>query len=137
MAAQAGRLVLIEIETATPGTFSVLGGLRSKTISLSEDQVDSTDSESTGQWRELLSGAATKSASISGDGIFKDTASEALLQSHFFAGTFPKLRFTVPAFGAFAGNWQISNLEYAGEYEGEATYTVSFESAGAIAFTAA
>lgn len=134
MAAQPGRLVLIEIETATPGTFAAIGGLRSKTISLSEGQVDATDSDSPGAWRELVAGAATKSASISGDGIFKDTSSEELLRGHFFAGTFPNLRFTIPGYGRISGAWQVSELEYAGEYEGEVTYTVSFESAGALTF---
>lgn len=135
MAAQPGRLVLIEIETATPGTFAVVGGLRTKSLSLSESEVDGTDSDSPGRWRELVGGAGTRSASISGDGIFKDTASEETLRAAFFAGTFATLRFTVPSFGRIAGEWLISELEYAGEYEGEATYTVSFESAGELTWT--
>jgi predicted secreted protein len=31
----------------------------------------------------------------------------------------------------------ISSIEYAGEYNGEVTYTISLESAGTFAFTAA
>ena len=36
--------------------------------------------------------------------------------------------------GTFTGAFQVTSLEYAGEFNGEVTYSMSFESAGAITF---
>ena len=55
----------------------------------------------------------------------------------FGASTFSRFTFIIPDFGDYAGDFQITSLEYAGEYNGEATYSMSFESAGAVGFTAA
>ena len=43
----------------------------------------------------------------------------------------------VPDFGTFEGPFDITSIEYSGEYNGEAQYSMSFESAGQITFTAA
>ena len=47
------------------------------------------------------------------------------------------MSFIVPDLGTFSGNFHIASLEYAGEYNGEATYSATFESGGAISFAAA
>ncbi|MCZ8154077.1 MAG: phage tail tube protein, partial [Rhodobacteraceae bacterium] len=39
-------------------------------------------------------------------------------------------------FGVVEGPFQISAIEYAGSYNGEATYELTLASAGALAFTA-
>jgi TP901-1 family phage major tail protein len=43
----------------------------------------------------------------------------------------------VPDFGTIQGAFQIAALDYAGEHDGEVTYTLALESAGALSFTAA
>ena len=50
---------------------------------------------------------------------------------------FESFQFIMPNLGTYTGNFQITSLEYAGEYNGEATYSMSFESAGYITFAAA
>ncbi len=42
----------------------------------------------------------------------------------------------VPDFGTVQGPFQIANLEFAGEHNGEVTYDVAFESAGELTFAA-
>jgi TP901-1 family phage major tail protein len=42
----------------------------------------------------------------------------------------------IPDFGTVEGAFQITSLEFAGEYNGEVTYELSLESAGALTFTA-
>ena len=42
----------------------------------------------------------------------------------------------IPAFGTVQGAFQITSLEFAGEHNGEVTYNMSIESAGALTFTA-
>ena len=43
-------------------------------------------------------------------------------------------QFLVPDFGTYTGSFMLTTLEYAGEYNGEVTYSFTFESNGAITF---
>jgi len=137
MAAQKGKSILIKVDMTGSGSFSTVGGLRSKSITINKETVDVTDSDSAGQWRELLAGAGVKSISISGSGVFKDSASEGKVREYFFSDTMPDCQLIVPDFGTFEGSFDIPTLEYSGEYNGEAQYSISFESASEITFTAA
>ena len=136
MSAQKGRDILIKAETA-PSTWTTIGGVRSKSISLNDGMVDVSDGDSAGRWRELLEGAEIRSASISGSGIFKDSIGENFLRSQFFSGTHPRLQFIVAGAGTLEGKFQITKLDYSGDYNKEASYSLSFESNGEITFTAA
>ena len=48
----------------------------------------------------------------------------------------PRFQVVIPDFGTVEGPFQITALEYAGSYNGEATYEVTMASAGALAFVA-
>lgn len=137
MAAQKGRDVLIKVDTDGMGTFETVGGLRSRSISFNSETVDVTDGDSVNQWRELLEGAGIKSATITGSGIFKDSASEEDVRGNFFGGLIVDHQFIIPDFGTVEGAFQITALDYAGEYNGEATYSMTFESAGELTWTPA
>lgn len=137
MAAQKGREVLIKVDSDGAGTFLTIGGLRSRSISLNSEQVDVSDGDSTGQWRELLENAGIKSGTITGSGIFKDSASEEDVRGYYFAQTLQDFQFIVPDFGTIEGKFQVASLDFAGEYNGEATYSMTFESAGELSWTAA
>ena len=137
MAAQKGKAILIKVDTNGAGTFGTIGGMRSKSITLNKETVDVTDSDSTEQWRELLTGAGVKTCSISGSGVFKDSANEALIKTNFMTDVIADYQINVPDFGTFEGPYDITSIEYSGEYNGEAQFSMSFESAGQITFTAA
>jgi TP901-1 family phage major tail protein len=80
MAAQKGKDILLKIgDGASPETFTTVAGLRARTLSLNAKSVDTTDSESTGRWRELLAGAGIKSAAVAGSGVFRDVTADAQL----------------------------------------------------------
>lgn len=79
MAAQKGRDLLLKLNNGAG--FTTVAGLRSKRLSFNAQIVDVTDSESAGRWRELLGGAGVQRAALSGSGIFKDQASDALVRS--------------------------------------------------------
>lgn len=143
MAAQKGLDVLMKIDIS--GTKTTIGGLRSTSITLNDESVDVTNKDSLGN-RTLLAGAGVNSISISGSGVFTDSAAEVAVRTAFQAqqnttdGTtgqtaaFETFEFRIPDLGAYTGLFQITSLEYAGEYNGEATYSMSFESAGYITF---
>ena len=136
MAVQRGRDMLLKIAGAG-GAFVSVAGLRARTISLNARTVDVTDGDSAGRWRELLAGAGVKSAAVSGQGIFKDAASDALIREAFFEQSAKRWQLVVPDFGVLEGPFLVSALEYAGEHEGEASFALSLASAGAVEFSAA
>lgn len=135
MAAQKGKDLLIKIDAAGGG-FETVAGLRASRISLNSDTVDATTADSAGRWRELLTGAGVRSAAVSGSGVFKDAASDALMRQAFFDGAAVLSQIIVPDFGRIEGPFQITALEYAGDHDGEATFEMSLASAGAISFGA-
>lgn len=133
MAAQKGKDLLLKISDGA-SAFVTVAGLRTRRIALNADTVDVTDAESAGRWRELLGGAGVRRASLSGTGIFKDQASDALLRQVFFDGLLRDWEIVIPGFGVLSGPFQISNLDYRGEHSAEVTFDISLDSAGAINF---
>ena len=137
MAAQKGSDVLIKVDSTGAGVFVTVGGMRSKSISLNAETVDVSDSDSTNKWRELLAGAGLKSATITGSGVFKDSAGEEDVRGYFFAQTIVDYQFIIPDFGTIEVAYQVTAIDYAGEHNGEATFSLTFESAGELTWTAA
>ena len=136
MVAQKGKDLLLQVDGDGQGTFSAVAGLRTRSLAFNAETVDVTDSESAGQWRELLAGAGVRTAAVSGSGIFKDAASDAALRRVFFDGTLPEFEVVIPDFGVVKGPFQLTSLEYAGEHDGEAVFELALVSAGALTFTA-
>lgn len=137
MTAQKGKDLLLKIDSTGLGSFVTVAGLRSKRIAFNSETVDITDADSAGRWRELLAGSGVQRAAISGAGIFKDAASDASVRTRFFSGAIVKWQMIVPDFGTVEGPFQITSLEYAGNHDGEVTFEIALESAGAIDFTVA
>lgn len=135
MGAQSGKDLLIKLDMTGDGVFQTMAGLRATRITFNSESVDVTSLDS-GGWRELLAGAGVRSAAISGSGVFKDDATDERARAIFFAGDTPQFQVIVPDFGTVQGAFLITSLEYAGNYDGEATYTLAFASAGALTFTA-
>jgi len=135
MAAQKGKDLLVKI--ADGESFVTVAGLRSRQLRFNAETVDVTHAESAGRWRELLGGTGVKRAAVSGSGIFRDEASDALMRQVFFDGAVRTFRVIVPDFGTVEGPFQITALEFAGNHNGEVTYEMALESAGELAFNAA
>lgn len=136
MGAQNGKDLLIKLDMTGGGLFETIVGLRATRISFNAESVDVTSLESQGGWRELLGGAGVKSASISGSGVFKDADTDERARQIFFDGETPNFQVIIPEFGIIEGAFQMTSIEYAGSYNGEATYELSMASAGALTFTA-
>ncbi|MBB3934498.1 phage major tail protein, TP901-1 family [Aureimonas phyllosphaerae] len=134
MGAQKGKDLLLKADAEGDGTFETLAGLRSRRLSFNAETVDVTDAESAGRWRELMGGAGVQRASLSGSGIFKDAASDASLRRLFFEGRVTAFQAVIPDFGTVTGPFQVTALEYGGEHNGEVSFEVSLESAGALQF---
>ena len=114
MAGQKGRDVLIRIsDGAEPESFNTDG------------------------WRELLAGAGLRWVRVRGRGLFKDAASDERMRAVFMGGELCRFRLTVPGLGELTGPFQISQLGWGGTHDGEATFSIDLQSAGAISFEAA
>ncbi len=134
MAAQKGSALLMKIgDGASPEVFTTIGGMRSTTLSMNDEVVDVTNKDSS-RARTLLAQGGTNSMTVSGSGVFTDSASETTLRGKFDVSALTNYQFLVPDFGTFTGVFQLTSLEYAGEFNGEVTYSFTFESSGAITF---
>lgn len=134
MTAQKGKDLLIKIHDGAG--FVTVAGLRARRLAFNAETVDITHAESAGRWRELLEGAGVKRAGLSGRGLFKDAASDALMRQAFFDGAVTTYQVVIPDFGRVEGPFQIASLEFAGEHDGEVTYELALESAGELTFSA-
>jgi len=134
MAAQKGSAVLIKATVS--GSKVTVGGLRSSSITLNDEMVDITNKDSSNN-RTLLPQGGIQSMTITGSGVFTDSTSEQQLRTSFGASAFIAYDFVIPDLGTYSGDFQITSLEFAGEYNGEATYSVTLESSGAVTFAAA
>ena len=134
MAAQRGKALLLKIDVS--GTMTTVGGMRSTSMTLNDEAVDISNKDSV-SFRELLPAGGIQSMSISASGVFTDSTAETTLRAAYGTSTFKSYNIIVPDLGTYAGTFMIASLEYAGEYNGEATYSVTLESSGSITFTAA
>ena len=135
MAAQKGKDLLVKLYDGA--SFVTVAGLRTRRLAFNAETVDVTHAESAGRWRELLEGAGVKRASVAGRGLFKDASTDANMRQSFFDGAVKNYQIVIPDFGTVAGAFQITNLEFAGEHNGEVTYELALESAGELTFTGA
>ena len=134
MGAQKGKDLLVKINNGAG--YVTVAGLRSRRIAFNAELVDITHAESVDRWRELLAGAGVRRASVSGRGLFKDGASDAMVRQAFFDGAINNCQIVVPDFGIVQGLFQIASLEFSGEHNGEVIFDLALESAGALSFTA-
>ena len=104
--------------------------MRSTNITLNDETVDITNKDSTNNARQLLAQGGIKSGTVSGSGVFTDSASETTLYGKWHASSNANYQFLVPDLITITGAFQLTSLEYAGEYNGEVTYSFTFESAG-------
>lgn len=135
MTVQAGKDLLLKVDQDGTGVFVTLAGLRATRLTFNAGSIDVTSTESTGGWRELLSGGGVKSAAVSGSGVFRDAGTDARARQLFFDGEVPAFQVIIPDFGIVEGAFQITSLEYGGTHDGEATYEISLASAGELIFT--
>jgi TP901-1 family phage major tail protein len=136
MSAQRGKELIVRIgDGGTPETFTTVAGLRASTFSLNAREIDATHAQSRGGWRELI-GAGLRQAAFAGSGVFLKGAAAERLRAVFFAGDAASFEIVAPGLGVFAGPFLIANLDYAGDWDGEATISMALASAGALSFTA-
>ena len=135
-----GRYLLIKRSAGgSPETFVTMAALRDTKITQTEQSVDTTSKDDAGK-KALLSGNVLLAMSITGSGVFTNSATVAAVRSDMRAGTHKNYQIYVAdseaalSGGKYTGTFRINSFEEAGSYNGEMNYTMSMESDGAIAF---
>lgn len=138
MAAQKGSLVLLKVGNgATPTElFTSIGGLRTTSFTHNNQSVDATNRES-GAWRALLDGAGMRSISISGSGVFTDSAAEEAVRGFALSNSVRNYELTFGNGDKLTGPFQITAYQRAGSYSDAETYSLTLASAGQVTFTTA
>ncbi len=132
MSAEKGSAFLLKVGNgAAPPVFSTVAGMRTTQMSVNGEAVNVTSKDS-GGWRELLSGAGVRSVSVAGSGIFTGSAAETRLKGNAIAGLLDDYELSFESGERMRGRFLVTRLDYAGDYNGERTYSLSLESSGEV-----
>ncbi|RYY22420.1 MAG: phage major tail protein, TP901-1 family [Sphingomonadales bacterium] len=132
MAAEKGSAFLLKVGNgAVPVVYATVAGLRTTQLSVNGEAVAITSKDS-GGWRELLSGAGVRSVSVSGAGVFTGSAAEARVKANALSGVLDDFRLSFESGDTMTGRFLVTRLDYAGDFNGERSYTLSLESSGAV-----
>jgi TP901-1 family phage major tail protein len=132
MPVERGSAFLLKVgDGATPPVYATVAGLRTTQLSVNGEAVVVTNKGS-GGWRELLSGAGVRSVSVSGAGVFTGSAAETRLKANALAGMLDDYELSFESGERMRGRFLVSRLDYAGDFNGERSYTLSLESSGEV-----
>ncbi|WP_285712581.1 phage tail protein [Erythrobacter oryzae] len=132
MPAQSGAAFLLKITNgATPAVYQTIAGLRTTQLSINGDTVVVTHKQS-GGWRDLLSGAGTRSVSVSAAGIFLGSVAENTVRTRALDGTLDDYELSFEDGAKLRGKFLVQRLDYAGDFNGERSYTLQLESSGPV-----
>ncbi len=132
MAVEKGSAFLLKVgDGAVTPSFATVAGMRTTQLSVNGEGVVVTTKDS-GGWRQLLSGAGVRSVSVSGAGVFTGSAAEARVKGNALSGVLDDYRLTFEGGETMTGKFLVTRLDYAGDFNGERSYTLSLESSGAV-----
>ena len=127
-----GSAFLLKVgDGAAAPAFATVAGLRTTQFAINGEAVVVTNKDS-GGWRQLLSGAGVRSVSVSGAGVFTGSAAEARLRGNALAGVLDDYRLSFEGGETMTGRFLVTRLDYAGDFNGERSYTLSLESSGQV-----
>jgi TP901-1 family phage major tail protein len=133
MSAEKGSAFLLKVgDGGTPPAYATVAGLRTTQLSVNGEGVNVTSKDS-GGWRELLSGAGVRSVSVAASGIFTGSVAEARVKTNALGGVLDDYELSFESGERMRGRFLVTRLDYAGDYNGERTYTLALESSGAVA----
>lgn len=141
MAAQKGRGLLFQFDTGG-AVFATVAGQKNTSITMNNEIVDVTNKDSAttegALHRVLLEQAGVGTCSITIDGVYFDATNYDTLRTACRDNLFVDVKVLVPGTtidGTLTGEFAITTITEAGAYNGEMTYSMTFESAGEYEYT--
>ena len=132
MTVEKGSAFLLKVgDGATPPVFATVAGMRTTQLSVNGEAVVITSKDS-GGWRQLLSGAGVRSVSVSAAGVFTGSVAETRVKANALSGVIDDYRLSFESGDTMTGRFLVTRLDYAGDFNGERSYTLALESSGAV-----
>jgi TP901-1 family phage major tail protein len=132
MAAERGSAFLLKIgDGSAAPTYLTVAGLKTTQLTINGDAVVITNKAS-GGWRELLGGAGVRSVSVAASGIFTGSTAEAQVKSLALSGALESYELSFESGDRMQGQFLVTRLDYAGDFNGERNYTLALESSGQV-----
>lgn len=129
---ESGAAFLLRMSNgAEEETFDVVAGMRTTQLSFSSETIVTTHKGS-GGWRELLQAGGIRSVSVSGAGVFTGSEAELRLKSRAMMGGVDRFELSFESGERIRGQFQVTRLDYAGDFNAERTYTLNLESSGPV-----
>lgn len=130
MAVVKGVDILILVESATPGTYTTVGGQRGATLSEKNESIETTH-KLTGGYKTFEYSFAEWS--IKADGVYiSDDVAYGQLVTAMRNKTKVKLRWQESGTAVMEGSALVKSRELEGAYDAEGTYSIEFQGDGAI-----
>lgn len=129
-----GRTFVLKKGTAAGGTIIAAG--RTVSLTLNSETVDNTTVDDANRWRQLVPAVGIKSATVTISGKAKDVATILALLTDFNAQTVDAYGIVIGALATIDGNWQITNVDWTGEYNNTVDFSATLESAGDLTIAA-
>ena len=137
MAAQKGnQLSILRGDGASPEVFTLVAGVRSKSITVGGDPIDvTTDDDIAGgvSWRTFISGIVDFDAEI--EGVLKDEAAMKTIIGDSINGTVVNYQADINLVGTFEGPMVFTNLRFTGEHTDAITFTANLRANAALTWT--
>lgn len=133
MAASGGAGVLVQ--ALINGVYTTIGGTREKSLKLTTQEVDVTNSDSVGRWRELIGNVGVKTLDADISGVSLGTAEQKFLTNAALNGMTVTMQIIVPGVGTFQGPFLLSAADWASKHDDAVPYSFTIKSAGALTFT--
>lgn len=136
MPTSAGRNLLMALGSGSPTpTYTTIAAATSNSITFNTSEVDETTMDDAGV-RKLKAGAGVRSASMSIEGVFSDSAGQAALITAANANTHVPLRLQDTSNSiSFTGTFQITDFQLTGTEGDVQKFSATFASAGAVTVT--
>jgi predicted secreted protein len=112
--------------------YKTIGGLRTSSASMTIDEVD-VSNHGSNQWKNLKAGAGMRSMSISGSGVYTNAANYRAMENAALQNALQSLAFLDLDGGRiYSGSFKVGSIEASGEYDGEASFSMSANSSGSV-----
>lgn len=120
--------------TNTVQAITTLAGMRSTTMSLSNEVVDVTTKDSSNA-RTILAAAGTQALQMNAAGVFTDADVEEDFRGYAFARSLNRLHLFFGNGDTLSADFYIGNYQREGEYNGAEMYSMTLESSGTLTYT--
>lgn len=115
-------------------TFNTVAALRTTSLAINGQMIDITNKDSAKR-RTLLEGGGIVSLTITAEGVFTEHAEQDRLEDRALAGSLNDHQIVFDDGRTYEASFQVTNVQYAGNHDGEETYSVTLESSGDVTVT--